>query len=101
MARKTRYLVCYDICGPDSEKRLRKVYKTMRGYGEHVQYSVFRCELTELQLARLEQDMELLIDHHKDQVMIAPLGYADRGDAWTLTILGIPLSDPERIVRIV
>jgi len=43
------YVVAYDISDP---KRLRKVYKTMRGYGEHVQLSVFRCELTEME--RLE-----------------------------------------------
>ena len=34
------YLVCYDI---SDDKRLRKVFKTMRGYGDHLQYSVFEC----------------------------------------------------------
>ena len=37
------YLVAYDICDP---KRLRKVFKTMRGFGEHLQFSVFQCDLT-------------------------------------------------------
>src|ERR1035438_4086458 len=32
------YLICYDIC---DDKRLRKVFQTMRGYGDHLQYSVF------------------------------------------------------------
>ena len=27
------YLVCYDIC---DDKRLRKVFQTMRGYGDHL-----------------------------------------------------------------
>ena len=27
------YLVCYDI---SDEKRLRKVFKAMRGYGDHI-----------------------------------------------------------------
>jgi CRISPR-associated endonuclease Cas2 len=37
------YLVCYDIC---DDKRLRKVFQTMRNYGDHLQYSVFECQLT-------------------------------------------------------
>jgi len=101
MRRRMRYLVCYDVCGEGFERRLRKVYQTLRGYGEHVQYSVFRCELSPLQLAQLEGELEEVIDHGRDQVMIAPLGYADRGDRWDLTVLGVPLDDPERIVRIV
>jgi len=36
------YLVCYDVA---DDKRLRKTYKKMRGFGDPVQYSVFRCEL--------------------------------------------------------
>jgi hypothetical protein len=33
---RTSYLVCYDIC---DDKRLRKVFQTMRNYGDHLQYS--------------------------------------------------------------
>ena len=33
---RTSYLVCYDIA---DEKRLRKVFQTMRGYGDHLQFS--------------------------------------------------------------
>ncbi len=38
------YLVTYDIA---DEKRLRKVFKIMRGYGDHLQYSVFECQFTQ------------------------------------------------------
>lgn len=40
---RASYLVCYDIC---DDKRLRKVFRTMRGFGDHLQYSVFECQLT-------------------------------------------------------
>ena len=40
---RTSYLICYDI---SDDKRLRKVFQTMRGYGDHLQYSVFECQLT-------------------------------------------------------
>ena len=99
--RRGLYLVCYDICGKESDKRLRKVYKTMRGFGEHLQYSVFRCALTELQLAQMEGALAEIIDHHKDQVMVVPMGNADRAEAWEMYTLGVPIGAPDRIVRIV
>lgn len=37
------YLVCYDIRDP---KRWRAAYKILKGRGERIQYSVFRCQLT-------------------------------------------------------
>jgi len=37
------YIIMYDIA---DDKRLRLVFKIMRGYGDHLQYSVFRCELS-------------------------------------------------------
>jgi CRISPR-associated protein Cas2 len=37
---RNTYLVCYDI---SNDKRLRAVYKTMRDFGDHLQYSIFEC----------------------------------------------------------
>ena len=37
---RNTYLVCYDI---RDDKRLRKVHKTMRDFGDHLQYSIFEC----------------------------------------------------------
>ena len=47
---RTTYLVCYDIC---HEKRLRKVFKTCRNYRDHLQYSIFECDLTQAERVRL------------------------------------------------
>lgn len=41
---KNLYLVCYDI---RDAKRWRKAYKILQGYGETVQYSIFRCWLSQ------------------------------------------------------
>ncbi|MBN2798721.1 MAG: CRISPR-associated endonuclease Cas2 [Deltaproteobacteria bacterium] len=90
------YLVCYDICGP---KRLREVYKTMRGYGDHLQYSVFRCALSPVQLARMKADLTRSIEPSEDQVLIVPLGVPHRAEQ-RMETLGVPLIHPERIVRI-
>lgn len=98
LAQRRLYVVCYDICGERAEKRWRRVYRAMRAYGEHVQYSVFRCVLTDRQLAELEDALDRVIDHRQDQVLFVPLGLADAWDGWTL---GVPIGAPERVVRIV
>lgn len=49
-AEKRWRLVCYDIRDPI---RYRKAYKIIRGTGERVQYSVFRCRLDDLEMEKL------------------------------------------------
>lgn len=72
------YLVCYDICDP---KRLRQVHKTMRNFGDHLQYSVFECQLTASDLAICKSQLNELIHHDEDQVLFVDLGpAAGRGD---------------------
>jgi CRISPR-associated protein Cas2 len=84
---RTSYLVCYDIC---DDKRLRRVFKTMRGYGDHLQYSVFECQLTATDLVRLRAELSEIIHHAQDQVLFVNLGPAEgRGDR-VITALGKP-----------
>ncbi|MGH9631866.1 MAG: CRISPR-associated endonuclease Cas2 [Bryobacteraceae bacterium] len=83
------YQVCYDIC---DDKRLRKVFQTMRGYGDHLQYSIFECQLTQMDLVRLRSELGGIIHHREDQVLFVHLGPADeRGDR-VITSLGKPYS---------
>jgi CRISPR-associated protein Cas2 len=69
MAARTCRLVCYDV---RDERRLRAVAKVLEGYGERVQYSIFRCWLTDRQheslLWRLEQVME-----DDDSLLVVPI----------------------------
>ena len=65
------YIVSYDISDP---KRWRQVYKTMRGYGEHLQLSVFQCDLTPTQRIMMEAELDEVIHHEKDQVVFVDLG---------------------------
>jgi CRISPR-associated protein Cas2 len=84
---RTSYLVCYDIC---DDKRLRKVFQAMRGYGDHLQYSVFECQFTATDLARCRADLSRIINHAEDQVLFVNLGPAEgRGDR-VITALGKP-----------
>lgn len=82
---RTSYLVCYDIC---DDKRLRKVHKLMRGFGDHLQYSVFECQLTPMDLVRCRSQLSEIIHHGEDQVLFVDLGPAEgRGDR-VITALG-------------
>lgn len=72
------YLITYDI---SCEKRYRRLYKAMCGHGEALQYSVFRCELTDMELQGLKDTLWPLLNLHADRVMIVDLGpIGGRGD---------------------
>ena len=55
---KNWYLVCYDICEP---KRWRKAYELLQGYGERLQYSIFRCWLTGREREKLRWELEQIL----------------------------------------
>ena len=81
------YLVCYDIC---NDKRLAKVHKTMRGFGDHLQYSIFECQFTPTDLVRCRHLLSEIIDHREDQVLFVNLGPVEgRGDR-VIAALGKP-----------
>ena len=83
------HLVCYDI---RDDKRLRKVFKTMRDFGDHLQYSVFECQFTPADLARCRHALSEIIHHDMDQVLFVDLGPTEgRGDR-VITALGQPYS---------
>jgi CRISPR-associated protein Cas2 len=75
---RTVYLVCYDVA---DDKRLRKTYKKMRGFGDPVQYSVFRCELSPTEKQVMKAALWDLLNWAHDRVMLIDLGPAGaRGD---------------------
>ena len=69
------YVVVYDI---SDAKRWRAIFKTMHGYGEWVQLSVFQCRLTPVRQAELLADLDRLIHHDEDHVVIMDIGAADQ-----------------------
>ena len=84
---RTSYLICYDIC---DDKRLRKVFQTMRGFGDHLQFSVFECQLTALDLAKCRALLAAIIHHDEDQVLFVNLGPAVGRGARVISDLGKP-----------
>lgn len=93
MSGRNLYLVAYDIA---DAKRLRRIYKRMHGYGDPMQYSVFACELNAKERAIMVADLDSLIHHEQDRVMIADLGPAKARAKVAFTFLGKPQPPPER-----
>lgn len=69
------YFVVYDIA---DAKRWRSVFRTMRGYGEWVQLSVFQCRLSRVRHAELISDLDRIIHHDEDHIVLMDIGPADK-----------------------
>jgi CRISPR-associated protein Cas2 len=61
------WLVCYDV---RDAKRLRRTAKHLEGYGHRMQYSVFRCWLTERQMQQLRWELTEILESEDDVLMI-------------------------------
>ena len=86
---RNSYLITYDIA---NDKRLARVHKTMRGFGDHLQYSVFECQLTPTDLARCRHLLSEIINHKEDQILFVNLGPSEgRGDR-VIAAIGKPYS---------
>lgn len=70
---RRHYCVTYDI---SDDKRRTQVFKTLHGFGDHAQYSVFLCELSEAELARLRSALRPHINNAEDQILLIDLGHA-------------------------
>jgi CRISPR-associated protein Cas2 len=84
MARR-RYLVAYDI---RHARRLREVFRAMKGYGEHLQYSVFLCDLNGQERPAMMLHLGSIIKHNEDSVVIVDLGEAHGRGALCFEFMG-------------
>jgi CRISPR-associated protein Cas2 len=58
-------VVSYDI---PEDKRRTKIHKVLKSYGQWMQFSVFECELTEVEYAKLRSRLSKLIKPDQDSV---------------------------------
>jgi CRISPR-associated protein Cas2 len=86
------YLVCYDIRDP---KRLRRVHKLLKAYGEGWQYSVFYCSLKAIDRVRLENALRETMNQKEDQVLIIDLGSNEDAAQQSSTFLGPGMPESE------
>ena len=71
------YIVTYDIA---NNRRWRRVFKTMNGFGEWLQLSVFQCRLSRRRRAELETKLREIIKTGEDHVLVIDIGPTDKTD---------------------
>lgn len=90
--KRRRYLVAYDI---REDKRLRAVHKTMKGYGDPLQYSVFLCDLDEMERVKMRADLRSTMNEREDSVVIVDLGEPGGRGVDCFEFLGLTMGLPE------
>jgi CRISPR-associated protein Cas2 len=80
-------IVCYDI---RDDKRLRHVFRTMRDFGDRLQYSVFECQFTPTDLVKCRHALSEIINHNEDQVLFIDLGPVEGRGSRVVASLGQP-----------
>ena len=94
---RRRYLITYDI---SDDKRRNCVFKTLRDRGDHIQFSVFLCELNPREYALLKGQLQEFVHKRDDQVLILDLGLADNileiGQG--LDYVGFAYCPPQRVM---
>jgi CRISPR-associated protein Cas2 len=65
------YLISYDVA---DDKRRNQIFHALRDSGDHVQYSVFICNLNKHELALLRTTLTPSVNTQEDQIIILDLG---------------------------
>ena len=64
------YVIAYDI---SSDRRRRKVHKSLCGFGQWTQFSLFECHLDRKELLLLREKLDDLLDPECDSLRFYPL----------------------------
>lgn len=83
--RRRNTIVTYDVRDP---KRLRRVHRICKGYGQHLQYSVFECDLTDAEQVEMRTRLSEVMHLGEDQVLFIDLGPAAYRGERTISALG-------------
>ncbi len=83
MSDERTYIVTYDI---SDSKRWRRIFKTMHGFGEWIQLSVFQCRLSRRRRVELETKLRELIKAGDDHVLMIDVGPANKTEIAVMSI---------------
>ncbi len=75
MSDERMYIVTYDIA---NNRRWRRVFETMHGFGEWLQLSVFQCRLSRRRRAELETRLREIVKAGEDHVLLIDVRPADK-----------------------
>lgn len=65
------YLCTYDMA---DDKRRTRMFQTLKDHGEHVQFSVFLCELTYPEFIHLQALSRSILHEKEDQLLLLDIG---------------------------
>jgi CRISPR-associated protein Cas2 len=91
---RNRFLVTYDIT---ADRRRDRVFKALKDVGDHLQYSVFMCDLNEREYIQLRVRLRERINANEDQVLIIDLGPSERETVERVEAMGLALGKPQRV----
>jgi len=94
---RRHYLITYDV---SDDKRRTQIFEALKDHGDHVQFSVFFCELNAMELAQLRTLIHPLVHVKEDQVMFVDLGPDHAPLEAGLECLGKPYDPPVRTMII-
>jgi CRISPR-associated protein Cas2 len=86
---RRRLLIAYDIA---NGTRLRRVIKVMESYGQRLQYSVFLCDLSSLEVARWQGELIPILNLAEDSVVAIDLGQVE--SSAPIAVFGVPRTLP-------
>ncbi|MAX23380.1 MAG: CRISPR-associated endonuclease Cas2 [Phycisphaeraceae bacterium] len=73
ITHRRHYVITYDV---SDDKRRNRIFKTLYDHGDHVQFSVFVCQLTKRERVDLMAKLTHIVNHKEDQIMLIDLGTA-------------------------
>jgi CRISPR-associated protein Cas2 len=91
---RNRFLVTYDIT---ADRRRDRVFRALRDVGDHMQYSVFMCDLNEREYIQLRVRLRERINSAEDQILIVDLGPSERETVERVEAMGRALGKPQRV----
>lgn len=95
---RRRYVVAYDIREP---KRLRRVHRAMKAFGYPLQYSVFICDLDNMERIQLRLKVGEIMSLAEDSLALIDLGNPDSRGVECFEFLGVASGLPKGGPRIV
>ncbi len=90
-------MVTYDV---SNNKRVQKVFKKMKNWGDHLQYSVFLCHLNDKELPQMKAELHDIIKHDEDQIMIIRIGPENGNAKKAIETIGRHYNPTSRSARV-
>jgi len=85
--RRKLYLCSYDV---SDDKRRTRLFQLLHNHGEHVQYSVFLCQLDKTEKIALLAKASDILHADADQLLVVAAGSAEKNLELQVVTVGRP-----------